>query len=347
MIRGRAKRRRAAETTDALPDIPDAFDAAVAIDVEATPVAEPEVDEVEADEVELDEIEAHDADPRQPRPAPDRLGKTRADVRRGLRRHRSVAARPPRSTTTSWDELEETLLLADVGIDTTARLVDAVRRPAPPPTASATPTRCPTSSRDEIDRAAQATAADRSLHRAPGGPTVWLLVGVNGVGQDDDRREARDKREHRRRPHACSSPRPTRSAPRRPTSSRCGPTASAVDVVRGQDGGDPGAVVFDAVEAAGARDIDLVLVDTAGRLHTKVNLMDELEKLQAHRRAHARRAHRRCCSCSTRPRARTGSRRRASSAEAVGVTGVVLTKLDGTAEGRHRARDRGRARRAR
>ena len=87
------------------------------------------------------------------------------------------------------------------------------------------------------------------------------------------------------------------------------------------------------MSAAASRGADLVLVDTAGRLHTKVNLMEELEEAPAHRRPHARARSRRCCSCSTRPPVRTVSRRPAQFADAVDVTGVVLTKLDGTAKG--------------
>ena len=86
------------------------------------------------------------------------------------------------------------------------------------------------------------------------------------------------------------------------------------------------------MSSAASRDADLVLVDTAGRLHTKTNLMAELEKLSASSTARRARS-RRCCSCSMPPPGRTDSRRPAQFAEAVDVTGVVLTKLDGTAKG--------------
>ena len=83
-------------------------------------------------------------------------------------------------------------------------------------------------------------------------------------------------------------------------------TRAGVDFIRAQAGADPAAVVFDAIAAGKARGRDVILVDTAGRLHTRVNLMAELEKIRAHRRRAKCRARRtRCCSCSTPPSGRT------------------------------------------
>ena len=104
------------------------------------------------------------------------------------------------------------------------------------------------------------------------------------------------------------------------------------DLVRGAEGGDPGSVVFDAVERAAARGSDLVLADTAGRLHTKVNLMEELKKV----RRVADRPPARVTEVLLVLDATTGQNGLVQArefTEAVGVTGVVLTKLDGTAKG--------------
>jgi fused signal recognition particle receptor len=104
------------------------------------------------------------------------------------------------------------------------------------------------------------------------------------------------------------------------------------DLVRGAEGGDPGAVVFDAVERASARGVDLVLADTAGRLHTKVNLMEELKKV----RRVAERPGALVNEVLLVIDATTGQNGLVQAKEftnAVGVTGVVLTKLDGTAKG--------------
>jgi fused signal recognition particle receptor len=104
------------------------------------------------------------------------------------------------------------------------------------------------------------------------------------------------------------------------------------DLVRGAEGGDPSSVVFDAKERAGARHIDLVLADTAGRLHTKVNLMEELKKL----RRVADRPPGKVTEVLLVIDATTGQNGLIQAKEftaAVGITGVVLTKLDGTAKG--------------
>jgi len=102
--------------------------------------------------------------------------------------------------------------------------------------------------------------------------------------------------------------------------------------VRGQEGADPGSVVFDAMSAATGRGADLVLVDTAGRLHTKVNLMNELEKLRrvVERSPGALKEVLLVIDATT---GQNGLAQARQFADAVGVTGVVLTKLDGTAKG--------------
>ena len=104
------------------------------------------------------------------------------------------------------------------------------------------------------------------------------------------------------------------------------------ELVRGQEGADPGSVVFDAMSAATSRGADLVLVDTAGRLHTKVNLMNELEKLRriVERTPGALKEVLLVLDATT---GQNGLSQAREFADAVDVTGVVLTKLDGTAKG--------------
>ena len=107
---------------------------------------------------------------------------------------------------------------------------------------------------------------------------------------------------------------------------------SGATIIRGSDGADPSSVIFDAVQHAAARGADLVLADTAGRLHTKVNLMDELRKV----RRVAERPPAQLTEVLLVIDATTGQNGLAQAqqfTEAVGVTGVVLTKLDGTAKG--------------
>ena len=109
---------------------------------------------------------------------------------------------------------------------------------------------------------------------------------------------------------------------------------AGADFVSSQSGADPAAVAFDSVAAAQSRERDVVIVDTAGRLHTQDHLMEELRQdPPGDRPARARARRTRCCSRSTPPPGRTGCSRRGCSREAVEVTGIVLTKLDGTAKG--------------
>ena len=331
MIRGRAKRRRAAEAAEALPDVPDAFDAAVAIDVSGAPLAdeleakELEPDEIEPEEsIELDEIEPDEPEPDRPKRLRGRLRRSRGPFKkmRGRMRARRI-------DDDVWDDLEETLLLADAGLDTTATLVDAVRtRAAAEGVGDADA--LPRLLEREISERLQATAADRSLTLRPGRPNVWLLVGVNGAGKTTTAAKLATKAisdGHTVLFAAADTFRAAAADQLALWGDRLG-----VDVIRGQEGGDPGAIAFDAVQAAGARDIELVLVDTAGRLHTKVNLMAELEKV--------RRVIERTPDVLTEVLlvidATTGQNGLAQArqfGDAIGVTGVVLTKLDGTAKG--------------
>ena len=108
---------------------------------------------------------------------------------------------------------------------------------------------------------------------------------------------------------------------------------SGVEIVKGSPGGDAGAVVFDAVAAAESRGIDVVIADTAGRLHTHGNLMEELTKIRKVTAGRLEGAPHETLIVVDATTGQNGLRQAQSFAEAVEVTGVVLTKLDGTAKG--------------
>jgi len=259
-------------------------------------------------------------------PAPglrDRLGKTRAALARSLGALTGRRAIDDEA----WDSVEEALLVADVGVATTSRLLDELRARAATERVE-DPEQLVGLLRAQIVQ--DLSGRDRSLHHAGDGPTVWLFVGVNGTGKTTTiaklaRREIDDGR-----PALMAAADTFRAA----AADQLAHWADRVgaDVVRGQEGADPGSVVFDAVDAAGGRGAGVVLVDTAGRMHTKVNLMEELKKIRriAERRPGALQEVLLVIDATTGQNGLTQARQ---FADAVDVSGVVLTKLDGTAKG--------------
>jgi fused signal recognition particle receptor len=171
---------------------------------------------------------------------------------------------------------------------------------------------------------------DRSLTLTPGEPNVWMFVGVNGVGKTTTIAKVAQREIDDGRRVVLAAADTFRAAAAEQLAHWADRTGAGI--VRGQEGADPGSVVFDAMSAAASRDADLVLVDTAGRLHTKVNLMAELEKLRriVDRTPGALKEVLLVLDATTGQNGLTQARQ---FAEAVDVTGVVLTKLDGTAKG--------------
>ena len=253
----------------------------------------------------------------------DRLGKTRAAL------SRSLGTLTGRRTIDdeAWDSIEEALLVADVGVPTTSRLLDELRERASAARVD-DPEQLVALLREEI--VDDLSGADRDLHHAPDGPTVWLFVGVNGTGKTTTIAKLARREIHDGRPALLAAADTFRAAAADQLA-HWGERVGA-DVVRGQEGADPGSVVFDAVDAAAGRGAGVVLVDTAGRMHTKVNLMEELKKIRriAERSPGAPQEVLLVIDATT---GQNGLAQARQFAEAVGVTGVVLTKLDGTAKG--------------
>jgi fused signal recognition particle receptor len=268
-------------------------------------------------------VAAPPAAPAAPPRLRDRLGKTRAAL------SRSLGAVTGRRTIDdeAWDSVEEALLVADVGVATTSRLLDDLRERAAAARVT-DPDQLVTLLREELVH--DLAGADRSLRHASDGPTVWLFVGVNGTGKTTTiaklaRREIDDGR---------TALLAAADTFRAAAADQLSEWAARVggDVVRGQEGADPGSVVYDAISAAGGRGTGVVLVDTAGRMHTKVNLMEELKKIRriAERAPGAPHEVLLVIDATT---GQNGLSQARQFAEAVDVTGVVLTKLDGTAKG--------------
>src|SRR5438132_2823097 len=296
-----------------------------------TPVRTPEEAAAEAEavleaEAILEEAETVEAPPAPPLVKPrfrDRLGKARSLLAGYVG---SVLSRPTIDDET-WDELEEALIRADVGVAATTSLLDDLRTQVKAEGITE-PQALVEALKDDLKK--RLAPADRGLRYEPGGPNVWLFVGVNGVGKTTSIGKVAHQQKAEGRTVILAAGDTFRAA----AAEQLDLWAHRVEapLVRGAEGGDPGAVVFDAIERAAARNIDLVLADTAGRLHTKTNLMEELSKI----RRVAGRPPGRVTEVLLVIDATTGQNGLVQArlfAEAVEVSGIVLTKLDGTAKG--------------
>lgn len=226
----------------------------------------------------------------------------------------------------TWEELEEALILADAGVSTTTALLEQLKE------------------RAKAERVADAEAlvamvqaqmaADLGGHdlelSTDGNPAVWLFVGVNGVGKTTTigKLAAREIRDGRKVVLAAGD------TFRAAAAEQLGQWAerSGAELVRGAEGADPSSVIYDAVEHAAAGGIPLVMADTAGRLHTRTNLMEELAKIHrvAGKGPGTVTEVLLVIDASTGQNGLAQARRFTESAE---LTGVVLTKLDGSAKG--------------
>ncbi len=226
----------------------------------------------------------------------------------------------------TWDDLEEALIRADVGVGAATELLDAVRARVKDENITEPPALVEAMKQEMEKR----LAGDRTLRYEPGRPNVWLFVGVNGVGKTTTIGKVGKRALSEGHSVVMAAGDTFRAAAAEQLelwAERVG-----ADIVRGSEGGDPSSIIFDAVQRAGARDIDLVLADTAGRLHTKTNLMEELRKV----RRVADREPGKVTEVLLVLDATTGQNGLVQArqfTDAVEVTGVVLTKLDGSAKG--------------
>ncbi|MDA0300319.1 MAG: signal recognition particle-docking protein FtsY [Actinobacteria bacterium] len=298
---------------------------------EAEPFAETSVEEsddapdlaVGTDDA-VDEREVARDDPEQPKSMRDRLARARGAFSEAVG---SVLGRSGIDDAV-WEELEDALLIADVGIGVATSLLEPLRDRV---------------TKGEIENPEQLIAAlrvsmvtqlegaNRELSmRDDDGTSIWLFVGVNGVGKTTTIGKLASRQIASGTKVLLSAGDTFRAAAA--DQLQMWAERSGAEIVRGADGADPSSVVFDAVERATAKEFDLVLADTAGRLHNKQNLMDELSKV--------RRVAEKGSGVVTETLlvidATTGQNGLAQAREfaaATGVTGVVVTKLDGSAKG--------------
>jgi len=228
------------------------------------------------------------------------------------------------------EQLEEVLITADVGVETTMHLVEALREAAKQSNAK---------DKDEqwLHDILQGILLDilsqgrPELLWAPSGPTVFLIIGVNGVGKTT----AIAKLAHRFRHEGKSVVLAAGDTFRAAAIDQLDIWAQrvGVDIIKGQEGADPAAVVFDALRSARSRKTDAVLIDTAGRLHTKRNLMEELAKIGRVIQREIPQAPQETLLVIDATTGQNGLSQAKLFTESVPVTGLILTKLDGTAKG--------------
>ena len=226
-----------------------------------------------------------------------------------------------------FEELEETLILADLGMDTALEAVEQLR------------TRCRKEklhTQEEVREALRDILVDMmdvgdTALDLSAAPSVVLFIGVNGVGKTTSiGKLGHQMKEEGKRVLFCAA-----DTFRAAAADQLQIWAERADceIVRQHEGADPGAVLFDALQAAKARNVDVVLCDTAGRLHNKSHLMAELAKLSKIINRECPDASRETLLVLDATTGQNGLIQARQFKETAGLTGIVLTKLDGTAKG--------------
>jgi fused signal recognition particle receptor len=233
----------------------------------------------------------------------------------------------PRIEDSTWDELEELLITADVGVETTDKLLSEVRkRVKNEKLAESSQVR--DALKAEMKRLLS-VAPDATITNPADSMKIILVVGVNGTGKTTSIAKLANEYKNRGQKVLLGAADTFRAAAAdqlKMWGERVG-----VDVIAHQPGADPGAVVFDTLEAARSRRADVVIIDTAGRLQTKHNLMDELKKIK--KVAAKYQADMDVLLVIDATTGQNGLSQASSFTEATDVTGIFLTKLDGTAKG--------------
>jgi fused signal recognition particle receptor len=228
----------------------------------------------------------------------------------------------------AFERIEEALIMADVGAPATAEVVGRLERDVESGSVSG-----PAAVRERlVELLADLAAAEDLRLEAGAAPAVVMVVGVNGTGKTTTIGKLAWRLERELDLEVIVAAADTYRAAAIEQLETWAERAGT-EIVRGSPGGDAGAVVFDAIAAAESRGADVVVADTAGRLHTHGNLMEELVKV---RRVAAKRlegAPHETLLVIDATTGQNGLRQAQAFADAVEVTGIVLTKLDGTAKG--------------
>ena len=226
-----------------------------------------------------------------------------------------------------WDELEESLIRADLGVPMAMRILESLQERATRQTITSND--ISEVAHDEIARVLP--IAPPPIRPLPAGPKVILVVGVNGTGKTTSTAKLAHYFKSRRHSVMLVAADTFRAA----AIEQLGVWADriGVEMIKGQYNADPAALCYDAYQAADRKDVEFLLCDTAGRLHTKINLMGELEKVKRSISKHDPKAPHETLLVVD---ATTGSNALSQAKEfhqSVGLTGLIVTKLDGSGKG--------------
>ncbi len=225
-----------------------------------------------------------------------------------------------------FEELEETLIMSDIGVNTSMRICEELRERV-----KMQKIEDPSRIKDLLKEVIAEMLGDDTPLDLSTSPSVILVIGVNGVGKTTTIGKLAYKLKNEGKKVLVAAADTFRAAAI--DQLEVWTDRAGVDIIKHKEGGDPAAVVFDALTAANARGVDVVICDTAGRLHNKKNLMDELKKI-------SKIVHEKAEGCSLEVLlaldATTGQNavnQASQFNEAANITGIILTKLDGTAKG--------------
>ncbi len=226
-----------------------------------------------------------------------------------------------------YDELEETLIMADLGLDTTERIIENLKE-----LVKKNHIKEVEACRElVINIIKEQMLVDDSAYDFEEQKTVMLIIGVNGVGKTTSIGKLAAQYKNRgKRVMMCAADtfRAAAIDQLKTWANRAG-----VEIISQQEGSDPAAVTFDAVKAAAARDMDILLVDTAGRLHNKKNLMDELSKMKRIIEKEYSDAHLETLIVLDGSTGQNALEQARQFSTVTQIDGIILTKLDGTAKG--------------
>ena len=226
-----------------------------------------------------------------------------------------------------FEELEEALILSDMGVDTSTEAVDTLRERV-----KANKIKDPEEVKACLREILVETldVGDPALDLTDK-PAVLLMIGVNGVGKTTTIGKLAHQLKQAGNRVLLAAGDPFRAAAADQLAIWA--DRAQVEIVRHEEGSDPAAVVFDAMNAARARRVDVVLVDTAGRLHNKQNLMNELNKIRRVIDREGEKSSKEVLLVLDATTGQNGLIQAKQFGESAGITGIVLTKLDGTAKG--------------